>query len=261
MIDHIASKGDYFPRTPSVVKLVGGVVNFCDPLTFKRALKLLPLLSHYHVAVGVHPKKVPDLNESSFQKLECLLACPRVAAISELGIDHTVPSADLIPPQWNFVRRLLSRGCRNQVLVLHLRPAGRDPCGHHLHGPFRDLLRQFCGEHQHIHLHNFSGDLPELQEWMAAFKNVYAGVSGLALQFNPAQVHMIRSIPSTRLLLETDSPYLPVIPGLPINTPYLLEDVGRLVSRIRDEDFREVMRVTAHNAQVLYSGFAGLTVA
>nr|XP_054771252.1 uncharacterized protein LOC129279173 [Lytechinus pictus] len=176
------------------------------------------------------------------------------------GIDHDVPSADLIPSM-GFRSAASSRGCRNQVLVLHLRPARRDPCGHHLRGPFRDLLRQFCGEHQHIHLHNFSGDLPRLQEWMAAFKNVYAGVSGLALQFNPAQVHMIRNIPSAQLLLETDAPYLPVTPGLLINTPYLLDDVGRLVSRIRDEDFWEAMRITAHNAQVLYSEFAGLTVA
>lgn len=260
MIDTIARKGDQnsFPRPG--MKLVGGVVNFCDPQYFDRALQLIPLLPLFHIAVGVHPKCVSMLTDDGWARLECLFSCPRVTAVSELGIDYFRVSQAEWPRQWAMVRRILGMGCRNMVLVLHLRPAQGDPCGHHLHGEFRDLLGQFCGRHQHIHIHNFTGDAQELDAWMAAFQNVYVGVSGLAVTFNPAQVDMVRSIPSTRLLLETDSPYLAVFPGASVNTPYLLEDVGRLVSRIRGQPFRAVMRHSTENAQRLYSGFAGLVM-
>ncbi|XP_030838603.1 uncharacterized protein LOC105437668 [Strongylocentrotus purpuratus] len=260
MMDTIARKGDQicFPRPG--MKLVGGVVNFCDPQFFDRALRLIPLLPLFHIAVGVHPKCVSMLTDDGWAKLECLFSCPRVTAVSELGIDYfRVPQPEW-PKQWALVRRILGLGCRNMVLVLHLRPAQGDPCGHHLHGEFRDLLGQFCGRHQHIHIHNFTGDAQELDAWMAAFQNVYVGVSGLAVSFNPAQVDMVRSVPSHRLLLETDSPYLAVFPGASVNTPYLLEDVGRLVSRIRGQPFRAVMRHSTENAQRLYSGFACLVL-
>ncbi|XP_003726218.1 uncharacterized protein LOC115926405 [Strongylocentrotus purpuratus] len=211
-------------------------------------------------AVGVHLKYVSMLTDDGWDKLKCLFACPRVTAVSEQGIDYfCVPQAEW-PRQWDFVRRVLGLGCRNMVLVLHLRPAQGDPCGHHLHGEFRDLLRQFCGHQEHIHIHNFTGDAQELDAWMVAFQNVYDGVSGLALSFNPAQVDMVRSIPSPWLLLETDSPYLPMFPGASVNTPYLLEDVGRLVSQIWGQHFRAVMKVSTENAQRLYSGFACLVM-
>ena len=138
-------------------------------------------------------------------------ACPRVTAVSELGIDYYPCPPGRVAQAVGFCKkRILGVGWRNMVLVLHLRPAQGDTCGHHLYGEFRDLLGQFCGRHQHIHIHNFTGDAQELDAWMAAFQNVYVGVSGLAVTFNPAQVDMVRSIPSHRLLLETDSPYLAV---------------------------------------------------
>ena len=258
MLDAIAKHGDHVLRTQSVVKLVGGVINFCDPHQFTRALQLIPYFTHYNLAVGVHPKCVSKLTPDGWEKLVRLLACPRVCAISELGVDYFhVPQAEW-PKQWELVHKILGIGYQGKVLVLHLRPAAGDPCGHQLHGEFRELLGKRCVRHQHIHVHNFTGDVEELNKWMVAFPNSFFGVSGLALNFNSAQIAMVRAIPLKRLLLETDSPYLPVIPGTQVNTPYFLEDVGRLVSRIREEEFRLVMGVTSQNARRLYSGFGSL---
>ncbi|XP_030843582.1 uncharacterized protein LOC115924841 [Strongylocentrotus purpuratus] len=166
MIDAIARKGDQDSYPRSGMKHVGGVVNFCDPQHFDRALRFIPLLFHFHIAVRVHPKCVSMLTDDGWDKLECLFACPRVTAVSELGIDYFCVSQAEWPRQWAFVRRVLGVGCRNMVLVLHLRPAQGDPYGHHLHREFRDLLRQYCGRHQHIHIHNFTGDAQELDAWM-----------------------------------------------------------------------------------------------
>ena len=80
------------------------------------------------------------------------------------------------------------------------------------------------------------------------------GVSGLMQHFSREQREMVRHIPRTRLLLERDAPYFPMNPGVKIQTPLGIGDVGWLVAAERKESFRDLMRSTALNAKRLYSG-------
>ncbi|VDI22775.1 Hypothetical predicted protein [Mytilus galloprovincialis] len=69
------------PRNP--VDLVGGVMVYCDPGTWPSALALQepPGGSPWVTAIGVHPKKAQQLDDSSFDKMERLLGLPGVRAI------------------------------------------------------------------------------------------------------------------------------------------------------------------------------------
>ena len=78
--------------------------------------------------------------------------------------------------------------------------------------------------------------------------------SDLMQHFSQEQREMVHHIPCTRLLLETDSPYFPMNPGVKIQTPLGIGDVGWLVATEQKESFRDLMRSTDLNARRLYSG-------
>ena len=105
------------PRVPAAV--VGGVLNYCDP---ERYLEIVfPTNRAWKVAVGIHPKHAPRVDDRMLDQLEALVCDTRVAGISELSLDHSTP-----PATWGLQERLLDRilrmGVSGRVLVIH---AGR----------------------------------------------------------------------------------------------------------------------------------------
>ncbi|GFO25532.1 vacuolar protein sorting-associated protein 13d [Plakobranchus ocellatus] len=64
---------------------------------------------------------------------------------------------------------------------------------------------------QPIQLHCFSGGAVAFAKWQKRFPHVYASFSGLVSSFEEHQTQGLRAVPGDRLMLETDSPYLPTV--------------------------------------------------
>jgi len=61
----------------------------------------------------------------------------------------------------------------------------------------------------------------------------------------------LQAVPGTRLLLESDSPHLPVVAGS-VNHPNHLWRVAEEVARVRDQSPWEVLRAGLANGRALY---------
>ncbi len=70
------------------INLVGGIGVFCDPTTYPEQF---PLQSGFKFAVGFHPRHVPQMTPHVRDRLETLMLTPGVAALGEIGLDHTEP--------------------------------------------------------------------------------------------------------------------------------------------------------------------------
>ena len=70
------------------------------------------------MAVGIHPKKTPQVTDQQWDELQRLLADPRVTAISEVGLDYSIPKHTW-SAQIGFLERLLDLGTLGYVLVIH----------------------------------------------------------------------------------------------------------------------------------------------
>ena len=173
----------------------GGVAVYCDPRRYPKTIAVSP---RFTVAIGCHPKTVTNLTPEKEQQLQQLLKHPRVA-LGYIGLDWTEPvqTWDL---QRTVFRRLLSSSCTRRPLVLQLRD-GRQNQG--VLSRALEQVRRDCSQNQLIHLHCFTGDVEDLRHWQEAFPLCYFGFTGLVFQFSA-----LRRVPSTRLLLETDSPHL-----------------------------------------------------
>ena len=232
------------PRVPAI--LDGGVMVFCDPPTWP--VYVTPT-DRWVTAVGIHPKLVRDYTDERQKTLRRLLANPAVKAIGEFGLDHTVCSS-----QWGrqteVFEELLELATVKRPIVLHLRGAGHTDYG--IYDTALTMVEERCGRIQPIHLHCFSGTPDHSRRWMQSFTKVYFGFTALVKKFTSIQLDGVRAIPLDRILLETDSPYLPPREDLYVNTPNYIGEVAELVAGIRGISVEELAVATYDNTRRLY---------
>ena len=186
--------------------------------------------------------------------MSTLLGSEGCVAIGEIGLDYSVdqPARQL---QKDTLVRLLRLNARRRDLpvVIHSRDhssakgdAGRDCLA---------ILRRELPRTQHIHRHCFDGSLDEYDGWRAAFPNCYFGVTGLATldHCHRELALVISQIPDSRLLLETDAPFLKTRgETAACNSPLLLDKVATYMAKIRRTTVDRLLDITAENARRCY---------
>ena len=107
------------PRIP--VKLVGGILNFCDPTTFSKpsfsAVLEEDRSSSWKITAGINPKHAFRYTEQDWQAMLRHSTHSRVIGISEVGLDFSVPSRHWGRQEVLF-ERILDLGTMGHVLVI-----------------------------------------------------------------------------------------------------------------------------------------------
>ena len=180
----------------------------------------------YAIALGLHPKGTSQYSEQDLNTFTRLVHQPEVTVLGEVGLDYT---AD--PSTWGHQHVTLDRVLKHlqpsQVLVLHAR------------GAYYQLLFQLKGTirpEQIIHLHCFEGNQQLFADWIGEFPNTYFGFTGLVQLFSESKKQALRSIPESRLLVETDSRFSR-FEALP---PALVGMVAKMVAYVRGCTWKEV---------------------
>ncbi len=227
------------------VTLVGGISVFCDPVTYPEQF---PCASGFKCAVGFHPRHAPAFTPGIATHLEALLHAPGVAALGEIGLDHTEPECDWEKQEEVFTE-LLMFSMPVMPVVLHVRD--RDPYASDLYLRCLKILKANVAPTQRVHLHSFAGTPDQVTNWLETFSHTYFSFSGLSRHFDRRQIDALKRVPADHLLLETDSPYLrPLSSGT--NTPAYLGDVATIVSGHRECSVEWLLSHTVANARRLY---------
>jgi TatD DNase family protein len=203
-----------------------------------RALQLAERYDCVFAAVGWHPNSCRQLPPSAFEVLRTQLAHPKVVALGEIGLDYY---REHTPPDEQRAALLAQLDLAAELgtpVVLHCRNA---------YGDLLDLLE--ARPPQAADFHCFSGDAADLDRVLRLPSVI--GVDG-PLTYPRAQGlrALIAGCPRDRVLLETDSPYLPPQPhrGKP-NRPRWLPLVAAAVAEIWETEVEAVARITSENAR------------
>ena len=137
---------------------------------------------------------------------------------------------------------------RCKPLVLHLRGASNKQSFDILLSTLH-LVRKACLRDQPIHLHCFTSFQHDVEEWLQEFPNCYFGFTGKVSSFSSEQLFGLQSVPAERLLIQTDSPYIPVHRHLKTNTHAYIGDVAHLVARAQELAVEDLLAVTLHNSR------------
>jgi len=202
---------------------------------------------------GVHPHHASAYDGELEALLAELHAAPEVVAVGETGLDYHRNFSPREAQRFAFERQLELAAACGKPLFLHQRDA---------HADFIAALDNVRGRIGRAVVHCFTGEAAELDDYLA--RDFYVGITGwICDERRGAHLReLVRRIPSERLLLETDAPYLlprtlKPAPSHRRNEPAFLAHICAEVARDRGEDPAE----TAANATAATRTFFALPAA
>ena len=209
---------------------------------FPAVIALAERYSNLFASVGVHPDTVEGVDADENQ-LRCLAAHPKVVAIGETGLDYYRLEGDLEWQRERFRRHIrVAREC-NKPLIIHTREAAVDTL---------DILaREGKGAVRGV-FHCFTENWDIAQQ--ALELGFHISISGIVTFKKAAQVHQVaRMVPLSRLLIETDSPYLAPVPHRgKLNHPALVMHVAEAIASLRGIPVDELAAATTANFGQLF---------
>ncbi|BAU11717.1 Sec-independent protein translocase TatD [Leptolyngbya sp. NIES-3755] len=235
-------------REAGVVRLVHSCV---EPSEFDEIRALADRFPELFFAVGLHPLDVKEKwsDRSVSEILTLAQSDPRVVAIGEMGLDFF--KAENREQQIEAFRAQLAIAKQLDLpVIIHCRDAAET---------MGQVLRQFCQEHGQVKgvMHCWGGT-PEETRWFLDL-GFYISFSGTVTFKNAKQIHeSARIVPSDRILIETDCPFLAPVPkrGERRNEPSYVQYVARQVAALREIPLEQLAAQTTQNACQLF----GLTV-
>lgn len=197
--------------------------------------------SSYALSAGIGPWAAGDSVEKLRKEIE---DDGNVCAIGEIGLDNHERGADPERQEELFQEQLDLAEEMKKPVIIHTREADRQ---------MERILRSrsFC--RQGI-MHCFEGGEELLEAALA--KGFFISFSGAATyRHNERLLEMAGRIPSDRILLETDSPYLSPVPVRgQVNTPLNIVHTYRAVARVRGISAGDLAETVAANLRAFLGG-------
>lgn len=185
-----------------------------------------------YATAGVHPHQASQWSKTSRQKLISLAQSPSVVAIGECGLDYNRDYSPRSKQRAAFEEQLAIAVELQLPVLMHERDA---------HDDFIAILSQYRDTLPKALLHCFTGDRDSLLAYREL--DLYLGITGWICDERRGQelAELVVEIPSNRLLLETDSPYLlprgmKPKPKSGKNQPQYLPYIAQQVAKLREED-------------------------
>jgi TatD DNase family protein len=231
---------------------VGGLIVGVDYASSKFAVELVKGRSELFAAVGLHPN---DTHEPfNIEGFDTLAREPKVRAIGECGLDYYRPdepeSVKKIQKEV-FEQHIELSVEYDKPLMIHSRPSKGTQDAYHDTIDMLASKKREHGERLKGDMHFFVGGIEEARQFIDLdFTMSYTAV----LTFTHDYDEVIRYMPLTSLLSETDSPYVAPAPQRgKRNEPTSVIDVVSAIARIRGEDEEMVRQALLENASKLFS--------
>lgn len=225
---------------------VGAIMVGVDEASSRSALSLVEGTDTLYASVGLHPNRAHEVFDEAF--FHTLALNPRVVAIGECGLDYYRPEdVDLVREQQKalFRKHITLAVSLDKPLIIHARPSKGTM------DAYEDViavLSEYPTARGDIHF--FVGGVPQALKFIEmGFTLSFTAV----LTFTHDYDEVIRTVPLSSILAETDAPYVaPVSRRGTRNDPFAVIDVVQAVARIRGEDEEVVREAVLQNARRVF---------
>lgn len=229
-------------RQVGVVKLVHSCVEPAEYTGIKALADQFPELSF---AVGLHPLDANKWTEQMSSQIALLARSDtRVVAIGEMGLDFFKAENQQLQ-KTVFAAQLAIAQELDLPVIIHCRDAA---------AAMRELLQEFWENNGPVRgvMHCWGGT-PEETQWFLDL-GFYISFSGIVTFKNAKQVQTSAvMVPSDRLLIETDCPFLAPVPKRgKRNEPAFVRYVAEHIARLRDVSLETIAAQTTQNACQLF---------
>jgi TatD DNase family protein len=190
-------------------------------------------------SIGTHPHNAAEESDVTAEELVAIASHPKVVAIGEAGLDYHYDHSPREAQERSFRHHIAASRATGLPLVIHARDADADIA--------RILEEESAKGAFPFVLHCFTGG-PDLARRGLALGG-YVSFSGVVTFKSAAALRDIAlSVPSNRLLVETDAPYLAPEPlrGKTNEPSYVVHTASRLAS-LRGIGEAELAQLTTEN--------------
>jgi len=209
----------------------------------ERAVALAALHAPVFATVGVHPHEASLVSDDVLRTIEALAQRPKVVAIGETGLDYHYDNSPRPQQRAAFARFIqLARRLRLPIVV-HLRDADADALA---------ILAAEGARDAGGVIHCFSGDTASARAFVDL--GFHISFSGIVTFKNAAALReAARWVPSERLMVETDAPFLAPVPYRGRrNEPAMVVRTAAVLAEVRGEPLEAVVEATRRNTQRLF---------
>lgn len=218
------------------------VVNAGSDMASSRfSVKLAEEFDFIYACVGIHPHEAKKVEKDYLTKLEELAKSPKVIAIGEIGLDYYYGSSEKDAQQKVFREQIELAKSLNLPVVVHDRDAHKDTA---------DILKNIKPERGLMHC--YSGSFEMAQEFIEM--NFYFSFGGVITFKNAKRPKEVAAkLPSDRILLETDCPYMSPEPYRgKRNDPTRIPIIAAQMAALRGVMLEEIERITYSNFNRLF---------
>ena len=190
-------------------------------------------------SIGIHPHEADTHPDIDTAKLIQRAAHPRVIGIGETGLDYYYDKSDREQQRISFRSHITAARETGLPVIVHTRDAEDDTSE-----ILTDEMAKghFCGV-----IHCFTAGPAFAQ--IALDLDLYISISGIVTFKNATELHATAAaIPSDRLLIETDAPFLAPVPhrGKPCE-PAFVANTAEFMATLRNEPLQTLAKATADN--------------
>jgi TatD DNase family protein len=244
-LDMLRLEGEVLDDVISEAKDAGVKQMLCVSVSLERFPAMMELIAPYpqiSASVGVHPDG-EDGEDPDEDRLAALADDARIVAIGETGLDYFRIEGDTGWQRERFRRHIRAARAVNKPLIVHTRAAKADT--------LRILEEENAREVGGV-MHCFTEDWEMAKAAMEM--NFHISFSGIVTFKNAIELKDVaKQVPSERMLVETDSPYLAPVPKRGKgNRPAYVRYVAEYLSELRGVPFEELAAATTKNFNDLF---------
>lgn len=210
------------------------------------AAELATLYENVYFTAGFHPSELDKYQDGDLERLRILCQDEKCIAVGEIGLDYHF---DDNPPRETqrklFVEQLRLADELGLPVVLHSRDAAQETL--EILQANRELLKRGGLMHCYSYSAEMTRDFLDL--------GLYFSFGGPCTFKNANKVvESVQRIPATRILSETDCPYLTPVPyrGTFPNEPKNVVFVTEKLAEIKQENKEQLKKQIWENAQALF---------
>ncbi|MFV0424697.1 MAG: TatD family hydrolase [Bacilli bacterium] len=216
------------------------IVNGYDLESSMKAIEIANTYENIYATVGIHPLDIDKFSESTIAELRTLAASDKVVAIGEIGLDYHYDKSKKEEQKEIFKLQLALAKELELPVTIHTRESINDTY---------DILKV---TNNFGVMHCYSGSVEMAQKFIDI--GYYISLAG-PVTFKNAIVpkEVAKAVPLSRLLVETDCPYLTPHPNRgKRNDPSYVRLVVKEIAELRGIDIKEIESVTSTNVAELF---------
>lgn len=205
---------------------------------FAPVIKTVETFESVYASLGIHPSNAEN-NKITLEELVEYLRHPKVIGVGETGLEYHFEPMDKKLQKKYFEMHIEAARREKLPLIIHSRDADEDM--------IEMLESEMKNSEFSFLLHCFSSG--ERLCYKALDLDGYISLSGI-ITFKNAQDlrNIIKNVPTNKLLVETDSPFLAPMPFRGCkNEPAYVKNVAEYTAEFFGISFEEMVKVTTQN--------------